>query len=149
QAVRALEPATGKLLWSIPFRDKLNESSITPVRSGEVLLVSSITTGGLGLRLQTKDNKPSATELWRNKELTCYFSTPVPVGKDPLSVIPAPPPPSFSPASTLRCVEARTGKELWSKPKVGKYHSALLRTADDKLLMLSDLGELILFEPDP
>ena len=31
---------------------------------------------------------------------------------------------------------------LWTKPKVGKYHAALLRTGDDKLLMLDDGGDL-------
>ena len=50
---------------------------------------------------------------------------------------------------SLVCLDVRDGKVLWSKPKVGKYHAALLRTGDDKLLMLSDLGDLVLFEPDP
>jgi len=48
---------------------------------------------------------------------------------------------------TLRCVDMGTGKELWNKPKVGKYHASLLRTANDKLLMLDDLGNLIMLEP--
>ena len=51
--------------------------------------------------------------------------------------------------STLRCVETKTGKELWHKEKVGKYHAALLRTGDDKLLMLDDFGNLSLIDPDP
>jgi hypothetical protein len=50
---------------------------------------------------------------------------------------------------TLRCVEAATGKVLWSKEKVGKYHACLLRTGDDKLLMHADTGELILLDPSP
>jgi hypothetical protein len=41
-----------------------------------------------------------------------------------------------------------TGKQLWKKEKVGKYHAALLRTGDNKLLMHSDTGELALIDPD-
>jgi hypothetical protein len=52
------------------------------------------------------------------------------------------------PAATLRCVEARTGKELWSKPNVGAYHASVVRTGDDKLLMLQDSGNLVLLEPN-
>ena len=51
--------------------------------------------------------------------------------------------------STLHCVETKTGHELWKKEKVGKYHAALLRTGDDKLLMLDDFGNLTLIDPDP
>ena len=46
-------------------------------------------------------------------------------------------------------MEVKTGKVVWTKQNVGKYHAAMLRTGDDKLLMLSDLGDLVLFEPDP
>ena len=49
----------------------------------------------------------------------------------------------------LRCVESATGKVLWTQEKLGKYHAALLRTGDDKLLMLDDAGHLILLQPDP
>src|SRR5262249_49732124 len=56
---------------------------------------------------------------------------------------------SFTPTSSLHCVEVETGKVLWTVPKVGKYHAAMLKTADEKLLLLSDLGDLVLFEPNP
>jgi outer membrane protein assembly factor BamB len=56
---------------------------------------------------------------------------------------------SRKPTSALHCVETETGKVLWTVEKVGKYHAAMLRTADDKLLLLSDLGDLVLFDPDP
>jgi hypothetical protein len=46
-------------------------------------------------------------------------------------------------------VETKTGKELWKKEKIGKYHAALLRTGDDKLLMLDDFGNLTLLDPNP
>jgi outer membrane protein assembly factor BamB len=144
-AVRSLSPA-GKPLWMVPFHDKLNESSSTPARAGDVLMVSSIFSGMLALKLGPPDGKPSARQAWKNPALTCYFSTPIPVGKGHVYLVTGR---IFPATSTLRCVDLKTGKELWNKPKVGKYHAALLRTADDKLLMLSDLGHLVLLDPDP
>ena len=34
-----------------------------------------------------KDGKPTAEQAWKNPTLTCYFSTPVPVGKDHLYLV--------------------------------------------------------------
>jgi outer membrane protein assembly factor BamB len=53
------------------------------------------------------------------------------------------------PTATLRCIEVKTGKELWNQPKVGFFHAGLLRTGDDKLLLLDDSGRLRLLEHDP
>jgi outer membrane protein assembly factor BamB len=52
-------------------------------------------------------------------------------------------------ASTLRCIETKTGKELWNRPRVARYHAALVRTGDDRLLMLDDFGNLTLLDPSP
>jgi hypothetical protein len=46
-------------------------------------------------------------------------------------------------------VETRTGKELWKKDNVGTYHASLLRTGDDKLLLMEEAGDLVLLEPSP
>src|SRR5262249_6600191 len=85
--------------------------------------------------------------------LTCYFSTPVSVGKEHLYLVtgklPNPLAPKTPPVATLHCVEAKTGKVLWSRPKVGEYHASLLRTGDDRLLMLEEFGDLVLLQPDP
>lgn len=151
QGVVALSPADGTRFWQFPLVDKLFESSTTPVRSGDMLLASSITFGSAGLRMATKDGKPGYEEAWKNPELTCYFSTPVSVGKDHIYLVTGSNPLALpkKTEATLRCIEAKTGKELWHKDKVGHYHASLLRTGDDKLLMLDDSGHLMLLEPNP
>lgn len=148
--VVALNPSDGSLLWRHPFKDLLQESSATPCRSGELLIVSSVTLGSMALKLTEKDGKPAAEQAWRNPALCCYFSTPVPVGKDNLYMVTG----SLTnvmrgqPQADLCCVETTTGKLLWKKEKVGKYHASLVRTGDDKLLMHSDGGELMLLDPN-
>src|SRR5262249_15617441 len=78
----SLKPTDGALLWDYPLKDDLFESSTTPIRVGDMLIAGSITFGSVGLKLETKDNKPSVREIWKNRVLTCYFSTPVAVGKE-------------------------------------------------------------------
>lgn len=135
----------GKVNWAFPFKDQLNESSTTPVKAGDLYIAASVTAGAVGVRVA--DMKPDAA--WKNAQLTCYFSTPVADGKGHLFLVTGVPS-LKSPAVTLRCVDAATGKELWSKPKMGKYHAALLRMGDGNLLMHDDTtGDLRLVAPDP
>ena len=149
QGLVSLNPSEGSLFWRFPLVDQLLESSTTPVHVGDVLVASSITYGSVGLHLATKDGKPSATQLWKNDALTCYFSTPVAVGPDYLYLVTGTTSRAFSAQATLHCIEAKTGKERWQKPKVGKYHATLLPTGNQKLLMLEEAGNLVLLDPDP
>ena len=137
--------ADGKVNWAFPFKDQLNESSTTPVKAGDLYVAASVTAGAVGVRVAGKT--PEA--VWKNTQLTCYFSTPVGDGKGHLFLVSGVAS-LTSPAVTLRCVDAATGKELWNKPKVGKYHAALLRLGDGNLLMHDDTtGDLRLLAPDP
>jgi outer membrane protein assembly factor BamB len=142
----ALAPSDGAVLWQHALVDLLAESSTTPVVAGDILFGSSITYGGVGLRLLS----PAAVQQeWQKPELNCYFSTPVAVGKQHLYVVTGTKPPALVTKATLRCIEAATGKELWNRDKVGTYHASLLRTGDDKLLLVEEPGNLVLLQPDP
>jgi outer membrane protein assembly factor BamB len=149
QNVVSLNPADGQKFWEFPLVDKLFESSTTPIRAGDLLVASSITYGSDGLKLGTEKETPTAKEEWKKPDLTCYFSTPVAVGREHLYLVTGSNPLAFKKTeAALRCVEMATGKELWKRDKIGKYHAALLRTGDDKLLMLDDAGGLALLQPD-
>jgi outer membrane protein assembly factor BamB len=143
-----LNPADGNLFWEFPLEDKLFESSTTPQRMGDFLIASSITYGSVGLKLETKEGKPAVKQAWKDAKLTCYFSTPVAVGKEHFYMVTGSNPLGLKHEATLRCVETATGKETWSKTPVGEYHASLLRTGDDRLLFLDDAGHLMLLEPN-
>jgi outer membrane protein assembly factor BamB len=151
--VVSLNPADGAVYWDFPLRDRLFESSTTPLLVGDILLASSITYGSAGLRVSAQAGKPVASETWTNPSLTSYFTTPVAVGKDHLYLVTGTPPlyggQRVPPRADLHCVEAGTGKVLWKKEKVGRYHAGLMRTGDNKLLMLEDQGALVLIDPGP
>ncbi len=144
-----LSPIDGKLFWEHPLVDKLFESSTTPTVAGDVLLGSSVTFGSVALKLEAGTSGPQVKELWQDPKYTCYFSTPVAVGAhfylvtgtNPLAK-------AKTTTATLRCIEAASGKELWTRENVGKYHASLVRTGDGKLLMLEEAGDLVLLEPN-
>ncbi len=66
QAVSALEPATGKLLWEVPFKVDTALSVATPVLSGRHLLVSSFYNGSMLLKLD--EQKPQADLVLEGQE---------------------------------------------------------------------------------
>jgi outer membrane protein assembly factor BamB len=149
KGVTSLNPSDGKLYWQFPLVDLLLESSTTPVRVGNRLLASSITYGSAALNLEMKDDKPAYTEAWTSPELTSYFSTPVGIDADHVFMVTGRLPlPGRPGEASLHCVDMKTGKKLWTKPKVGEYHASLLRTGDNKLLLLEEAGDLVLLDPD-
>lgn len=140
----------GKQLWNVPFKDLLNESSTTPLAAGGLIFASSVTAGSIAVKVTETDGVFKAEKAWENKALTCYFSTPVVVGDYFYMVNGAAT--LKNPSITLRCVEVKTGKMVWEKKNVGKYHAAILRcgpAGKEQLLMLDDDGYLSLFEPNP
>ncbi len=155
QRLVSVSPKDGQVFWQVPLVDKLFESSTTPVLAGDILFGSSITFGGVGLKMENGANGPKAEQIWMKPELNCYFSTPVAVGKDYLYIVAGAKIaiPGFgkkqAPSTSLHCVEAATGKILWSRPKVGAYHASLARTGDGKLLMIEEAGNLVLVDPNP
>lgn len=147
--VVSLNPADGGVSWRFPLVDKLMESSTTPIRAGDLLLASSITYGSVGLRLKDKNGKPAIQQAWKNAALTSYFTTPVAVGKDHIYMVAGSISLLSKPHADLHCIETKTGKTLWKREKIGIYHASLMRTGDDKLLMLTDGGDLVLLDPNP
>jgi len=148
-----LNPGDGKLQWRFPFKDLMLESSTTPVRAGDLLIASSITLGSVGLRLEEEDGNLNPVQIWKEPKLTCYFSTPVPVGKNHFYAVVGEltlnPFAKKKPKANLCCLETQTGKTMWTKENVGTYHASLLRTGDNKLLMLEEGGNLVLLDPNP
>lgn len=141
--VVGLKPDSGDELFRIPLRDLLNESSTTPVRVGDLLFASSVTFGSIGVNLVCVDGKVDTKQAWRNAGLTCYFGTPVVFANHLYAVTGQ----ITSPTATLQCIDPKTGKSMWTKKGVGKYHATLLKTKEH-LLMLEEGGDLVLVEPN-
>jgi outer membrane protein assembly factor BamB len=146
QGLASLSPG-GDVFWTYPLVDKLDENATTPTTADGLLVAGSIKSGSVGLEMKEADGKPAVSRQWKNAKLTCYFSTPVPVGEYLYLVTGKPT--IVNPSADLHCVQTKTGKVVWTKEGIGQYHGALTRTGDDKLLLFTDLGGLILLDPNP
>ncbi|MBX9625900.1 MAG: PQQ-like beta-propeller repeat protein [Gemmataceae bacterium] len=138
----ALEPETGKVRYTHPWRPRIRESvnAATPlVWKGDIFLTVSYGTGAVLLRPKGDELE----EVWANdKSLSCQYNSPVRVGDflygchgrvDARAV-------------ELRCVEWATGAVKWSVPRA---EATTLIAVDGSLLGLTEAGELIRFDADP
>jgi len=154
-----LDPATGKIGGSFPFRsdDYYSVNASSPVVLGDrIYISSSYETGGVMLRLETTG---ALSEVYRTADLGCHFMTPVAkdgflYGIDGMK------------AATLGlvCLDLATGKKRWKvNPELaeemdvngerrlvpfGIDHASLVR-AGDRFLCLGEQGHLLWLELSP
>ncbi len=147
QGLVALNPFDGTLSWEFALSDQPLGTAPSPIVAGDLLLTSSTNTGGVGVKLAIEDGRMSASRAWKNADLTGYFATPVVADQEHFYMVTTATLPQ--PTATLRCITVYSGKELWNQPKVGFFHAGLLRTGNNKLLLLDDSGKLRLLEHDP
>jgi outer membrane protein assembly factor BamB len=138
----ALEPDTGAVRYTHPWRPRLNESvnAATPlVWNGDIFLSVSYGTGAVLLRPKGGELE----EVWAtDKAMSCQYNTPVRVGDYLYGAHGR----VDAKAVDLRCVEWKTGAVKWSVPKFG---GSTLIAVDGGLLALTDGGELVRFDASP
>ncbi len=136
-----IEPTSGKVLFDLPWRARSSASvnAATPVAWGNrVFITASYDTGAKLLGID--DGK--ATEIWSNDEsLSSHYPTPVWADGHLFGFHGR-----AESGADLRCIEAETGKVLWSKDGLGIGH--LLRVGN-RLLVLLENGELFLMSTSP
>jgi outer membrane protein assembly factor BamB len=139
-ALLAVSPADGKLLWRFPIKTDFARHVTTPVAFNDIVVVSSHQVGMVGVRVSAE----GATQAWLSKESAMNFSSPVAIRNHLYGL---------GPKSDIICVDIPTGKQLWSKPgyfttSPDRSEGALIAFKDN-LLMLTDGGRLVLFAESP
>lgn len=153
-AVNALDPETGKLLWSYPFGSKEGLTAPTPRQAGDTLFVTSFYDGPCMLKLDV--SKPGATELWRGKGknerqtdgLHSIMPTPFVIDGHIYGVC------SYG---QLRCLKAATGERLWedltataaNKARNARWANAFLVQHRDRFFIANEQGELLISKLSP
>lgn len=142
--VMALDPRNGALLWRIPVKSSIGRHITTPLAVDDLVLVSSHQAGLLGIKVAQQGGAWRGETAWVAKNLAINFSSPVAVGGHLYGV---------GPARNLICVEAGTGRLAWSQEAMfvgaGESAHAGFIVMRDRILMLTDGGELVLFAADP
>ena len=149
QALHSLNPKTGKIYWSIPYRCKADLSVATPVHYRDFLFISSFYDGAMMLKLDRTQAKASI--LWKEPPTSelettivhCLMSTPYFSGDHFYAV---------DSYGELRCLEIATGKRIWETLEAtGKerWSSAHLTPNGERTFLFNEHGELILAELTP
>lgn len=148
-----LDPRTGRVFWSEPFKTKLAHAVGTPRLAGDLLLVSSFFDGSKLLRLAP--DRPAAAVVWSIKGaseshpagLHSLMSTPVLRDGHFYGVC------SFG---QLRCLSLATGERVWetlaptsANGKPARWMTAFLVPHEDRVFIYNETGDLILARLTP
>ncbi len=141
ESVTSLDPLTGKAYWREPLATTTNDANASPVFKNGQLLIS-------GLMLQLDADKPGARVLWPDtktlsRRLLSDIATPLWMGDYIYSA---------RSKGQLICLEAATGKEVWSNDsvtRIGSGASIHLTPNGDRVFLFNERGELIIARLTP
>jgi outer membrane protein assembly factor BamB len=138
RALHGVEVKTGKTAWSFPWKTSHDVNAADPLITGSGIFISSNYGSGCAL-LEINNNKPRLR--WKNGKFDSHFSSFIYIdgyiyGNDGAA---------FSDRGVFRCLEADSGKEMWS----ASLGFGSLIALDDTLVILNSRGDLILAEADP
>lgn len=141
KAVVGVAVAEAKELWRIPFPDEWNENIVTPVVSGDVLIVSGIRKGTYGYRIARTGTAFAATEVWHNADMPMYMSSPVMADGIVYGF-------SNKRKGQLFALDAASGKLKWAtEGRTGA--NAALQIAGPNLVVLTTEGDLLVLKRTP
>ena len=141
EGLAGVTPKNGKVLWRQPYKFNVSTAA-SPVVFEDIVYCSAGYGVGAGAYRIGKDWKPA--ELWRkaSDDLANHWSTPVckdgylygmfqfkNYGNGP-----------------VKCVDIKTGEVKWTQPGFGPGNVIM---SGDRILALSDKGELVLFNASP
>lgn len=148
RGVTGIRPSDGKELWSYPFKTPYDCNTATPIEvAGNVFISAGENHGCVMLKVTKRATGYQVDEVWasvdiksvmRNEWQTSVLLNGYLYGFDNVG--------SAGPVTHLTCVEAATGKVVWTKTRFGKGN---LVAADGKLWITTMKGELVLVEATP
>jgi outer membrane protein assembly factor BamB len=134
----AVNLQTGKEAWSLPWTTQYGVNAADPILKDDYVFVSSGYGKGAAL-WKLGEGEPKV--VWQNKELRNQMNPSVLVNGFLFGVDG-----DAGSKPSLKCVDFMTGTVKWAEPKVG---SGSVTVADNKLIVLSDKGELMIAEASP
>lgn len=134
----------GKILWQQEYKFNVSTAASPVVFENIVYCSAGYGVGSAAFEVKKSGSKYETTELWRveGDGLNNHWSTPVAHDGHLYGMF------GFKKYGDgpVKCVDIRTGQEKWSKEGFGPGNLIL---AKDKLVALSDKGELVMIAPKP
>ncbi len=163
EAVNSLDPATGKVYWSVPFGSqkrlggrpmlKAGLAVPSPRLDGDRLFVTAFYDGPLMLQLDR--DRPGAKVLWQGKSRSeqpertdgLHSIMPTPTIKDGYIY-------GVCSYGELRCLKADTGERVWMTYQATtgesvRWGNAFLVPQGDRFILFNEKGDLIIAKLTP
>lgn len=148
----SLDPDTGKLYWSVPFKSRSGLTVSTPRCLGDLVFFTSFYNGSLMVRLDS--DKPTASVIWQTDKageketthLNAILCTPFLEGGYIYGVC------SYG---QLRCLKADTGERIWETFQATttgepvRWANAFLVKNGDRFFLFNEHGDLIIARLSP
>jgi outer membrane protein assembly factor BamB len=157
EAINALDPASGKLIWSYPYARtgfKTIKAGLTvsmPRLVGDELFLTSFYEGAVLLKLHGAE---PPTEIWRahgadekaDRTKSLNSIMPTPIFKDGYIY-------GICSYGELRCLDAKTGARVWSTNQATsgeeRWGNAFLVEHGDRCILFNEKGDLIIAKLSP
>ena len=137
KAVVGISLVDHTLLWQVPFKAR-PVNATTPVVDGSTVYVTGEGMGTLAIKVSQEGGKFTAAPAWTNNDAAAASTFTTPVLRDGLL---------FGYAATkLNCLNAKTGKVLWTDT-VNRGRSAAVLDAGSCLIALVLNGDLCIYLP--
>jgi outer membrane protein assembly factor BamB len=152
EAANSLDPETGKVYWSEPYKARSGMTIATPRLLGDELFFTTFYNGSLMLRLD--GSKPAETVMWRTPkesekdttQLNAVMCTPFLQDGYIYGVC------SYG---QLRCLKAETGERVWEtfQATTGgepvRWANAFIVKNGDRFFLFNEKGDLIIARLSP
>lgn len=118
ESLIGLNPAKGKLLWSLEFKTPYGQNIVEPIVMGNRVIYTGIDHSIFAVELaKGPQGNFSASPVWENKDFSAYMSQPIAIGEHVLFH-------SDKQKGIFVCLDAATGVLAWeSPPRMGDYVS--------------------------
>ena len=134
-SVVGIDAANGAALWSVPFPDEWHENIVSPVWTGDALIVSGPRQGTHAYAIARAAETWSTKQLWKNADVTMYTAAPVFADGVIYGM-------SNKRRGQFVALRATDGSLKWSTPGRDGSHASILQHGE-QLLFLTDGGVLI------
>jgi outer membrane protein assembly factor BamB len=139
--VVGVDVATGALLWERAFVSANNTNGMTPVVSGQSVIVSGNGGPTTAFAVARRNNQWTTDTLWENVDSQLRFTNPVVVGNTLIGM-------STRNSGQYYGVDVNSGKTLWlSEPR--QATNAAVAKAGNVVFFLEDDGELLVTRANP
>jgi outer membrane protein assembly factor BamB len=136
KSVIGIDSKTGKLLWRMPWPDEWNENIVTPVQYKDLVIFSGVRKGCVAVHLEKSAAGWTAKTVWENKDILMYMNSPVVEGDHLFGM-------SSKRKGQYFCMEAATGKVLWTTEGREGANASILNAGDFLFFLNSDAGLIV------